>query len=456
MGAAGCPEKKASGEGAGADWAKRVTRDRIPAAVLARAARTGSTAPSAPPGIRDALTRSRLGARGRARPNPSRISPRSGAAAGTKRSRCAQTPHIVLDIGNVIVYVPPMPSKKRKAVTLHEIADRAGISHVAVSRVLSGRYRGEVSEKRAGEVRRLAKRLGYVPNHAARCLRAGRTRIVLGISDHVLGRWAPRRIRAFETALEKRGHSLLMQLLAGIDEAEKLNALEKCCSVADGLIVLGLAVSKPANVERFRRIVQNAPPSICPTASIAGTACNFARVNWNESFSLIGEHYRQLGHARVGICGLKVDEGHWRTFASEMAKSGVGAERFFVDKAFDERAYYQAGVVVAQRWLAMENRPNALYCTSDEMALSLMEIVRHRHVRVPEDLAVIGGGDSDFREWLQPPLTVLTHSEDELAELAVSDLVQRIEKGERVPGTGICVGVIKQQLIIGGSCGARS
>lgn len=345
---------------------------------------------------------------------------------------------------------------KKHAVTLHDIARRARVSHVTVSNVLNRRGQEQrVSERKAGQIRELARQMGYRPNYAARSLRMGGGKIVLGIIENWLSPSATKRIRAFGEALQKRGYGFLMQLLVGINETEKLDLFEKLLAIGDGLIIFELALGETASVARFQAIIKNAPPAITPTGSIPQAAINYTRVNWGKSFGLIGTHYRQLGHARIGLCCREAERSLHDIFKKEMAKLGLGVECFCAAKELSERGYYEAGADIARQWLAIKNPPKALYCTFDEIALSLMENVRKHGVRIPEDLAVIGGGDSEFCEWLQPPLTTLTHSEDELAELAVSDLVRRIEKGERIPGTGKCAGIIRQKLVVRESCGGK-
>ncbi|MDD5707959.1 MAG: LacI family DNA-binding transcriptional regulator [Kiritimatiellae bacterium] len=339
---------------------------------------------------------------------------------------------------------------------LRDIARRANVSHVAVSRVLNGRYQGEVSQARADQILRLAREMGYVPHHAARSLRTGKTGIVLLVSDHVLNRSEVKRLRAFEAALSRRGVGLLVQWLVGMNDDERLENLARFCTMADGMIVFGCCVR---DEQRSQAIMRNAPPVIWPTGPFSGTVGDYARVNWSQSWREIGSYFQRWGHSRIGLYLVNIPtvgkKAVSRKIAGVMTSLKVQAECRFLEGPFDDWRQYELGVEIAREWLASEAgiRPTAIYCEGDSMALSLMEVVRAEGLRIPEDLAVMGGGDSDFREWLRPALTVLTHSEDDLAELAVTDLIRRIEKGERSPGTGACVGVIPQTIIAGGSCG---
>ena len=106
-----------------------------------------------------------------------------------------------------------VPSKTGRSVVLRDIARRAKVSHVAVSRVLNGRYHGEVSQSRADQILSLAREMAYVPHHAARSLRTGSTGVVLLVSDHALNRSEVKRLRAFEVAQRRRGYGLLIQWL---------------------------------------------------------------------------------------------------------------------------------------------------------------------------------------------------------------------------------------------------
>ncbi|MDD5706424.1 MAG: LacI family DNA-binding transcriptional regulator [Kiritimatiellae bacterium] len=335
-----------------------------------------------------------------------------------------------------------------------DIARRVGVSQEAVAFALSPheRLQRKLNPETRKRILKAAAEMGHVVNHMARSLRTGRTGIVMGFLDQFPGSGpASKRIRAFAVALHKRGYSLLMQWLPEMSEERKLSVFEKCRSLADGLIFFSFGISEPANLERLRSLLRDAQPSIVPTGVLVGTEVDYARVNWGESFGLLGAHFKKSGHKHVGICGFQNDRRIKAVFEREMAKWKISVECFFEGQPVCSEASYRAGVDAARKWMDMKNRPTALYCGWDEMTLALMEVVRRHGFSLPEDLAMVGGGNADFYEWLQPPLTVLTHSEDELAELAVSDLVRRIEKGEQIPGTGRCVGVVKQKLIVGGS-----
>ena len=80
------------------------------------------------------------------------------------------------------------------------------------------------------------------------------------------------------------------------------------------------------------------------------------------------------------------------------------------------------------------------------MVFSLVDALGKKGIRVPEDIYILGGGDSDFSRHYDPPIPVLIHDIDGLCRTAVENLVTRIEQGEVNSGSGRCVAEIGRTI----------
>ena len=107
-----------------------------------------------------------------------------------------------------------------KRVTIREVAESAGCSFVAVSRVLSGKDIHHVSPEMRGRIRDAAERLGYRPSDAARALRTGRTRTIGLLLGAFYNRMEGCVAHALTEAAKQHGYRLILSL-TNYDPAEE-------------------------------------------------------------------------------------------------------------------------------------------------------------------------------------------------------------------------------------------
>jgi len=105
---------------------------------------------------------------------------------------------------------------------------------------------------------------------------------------------------------------------------------------------------------------------------------------------------------------------------------------------------------VTKTLCASENRPDALVCGCDAIAIGAMRAAKECGLRLPNDLAIAGFDDIPFGRDLDPPLTTIHVPKELLGELAVRKLVERVIHPVRPP----VVQMVQTTLVVRGSCGA--
>jgi LacI family repressor for deo operon, udp, cdd, tsx, nupC, and nupG len=78
--------------------------------------------------------------------------------------------------------------------------------------------------------------------------------------------------------------------------------------------------------------------------------------------------------------------------------------------------------------LAMADRPTALFCENDEMAIGALKRIREQGLRVPEDISLVGFDDIPMADYCDPPLTTISQPAEAFGEKAVEMLIQLIDK----------------------------
>ena len=306
-------------------------------------------------------------------------------------------------------------------ITLRQVAERAGVSIKTVSRIVNGDP--AVNTKTRIAVQHHLESLNYVPNHAARMMRGGDSTVYGFMTDAVATTpYSVDIVRGAQAALNEKNQTLL---IANTDGDEKLEReywrMFRAHRVA-GVIyasmfhrphIVGQPDFKDSIVLANCFAAMGDKPSLIPDDEGGGYAQ--------------AEYLLKLGHRRIGVLTLIPD-----IIATKLR--GIGIRRAFADRGvrFDEVAV-QAGMdgpVHSERMIAFDvavnilsarDRPSAIICGNDQVALQVYSAAAHLNLHIPRDLSVIGFDDQKvISENLRPSLTTVALPYFEIGRLAVN------------------------------------
>lgn len=308
-------------------------------------------------------------------------------------------------------------------VTAQQVAHRAGVSQSAVSRVFTPG--ASVSEKMATRVREAAEELGYRPNILARAMVSGRSRIVGFVVAYLDNYFYPEAIEKLSNAMQKRGYHLLMfmasQTTGSIDDVVE----EILDYQIDGLIFASVALSSSI-VRRCQAagvpvVLFNRRQDMEGISSI--TSDNFA------GGRKIGEYLIACGHKRIGyIAGWEGASTQRDREAGLMAALKTHSMELFAREVGNFRKEGAIEAALSMFNKPSEQRPDAVFVANDHMAFHVLDVLRHRlHMRVPEDVAVVGYDDVPPAAWPAYDLTTVRQRANLMVEETVNTLIQHVE-----------------------------
>lgn len=334
-------------------------------------------------------------------------------------------------------------------VRLKDIAEKCGVSPACIGYILSGNTRYKFRQETIDRVRKTARELGYRPNQMAKNLRKQENKIILCVCGNVCQHSDVEHLKCLELELGLRGYNLMVQFLVDLPEEQKLAFLKNVINWPAGIVILALGIHSEKGIKQVQEIFANAPPTISIMGQIPEINADYIRIKWgNESLHQVLDDFRLHGFKTVGCC-LSAEEyrrGILDWFPDLCRERELTGKFYYSSPSDNPVSYFDFGVEIAKKILEEEKLPEALYCTSDEMAFSIIEVLRLRGVRVPENIYMIGGGDSEFCRHLASPLPVIVHDIPEVAAAAAADLVRRIELGETICGNSRCVCAIGRHI----------
>ncbi|MFG3250895.1 LacI family DNA-binding transcriptional regulator [Streptomyces sp. NPDC048187] len=304
------------------------------------------------------------------------------------------------------------------AITSHDVARLAGVSQPTVSRALRDDPR--VSPATREKVREAARALNYVPSEVGRSLSTRSTRRIGVIVTDLTNPFYPHVVAPLHDELGRLGYRMML-LTERSDEAV---AQEELLDQSLDGVVLATATTDsrlPARLDR-RDI-----PYVFLNRD-TGRAGDYASVVDNEGGGrLVARELAALGHRRVaGIFGAaNTTTGRERElgFRLAIADEGIGLpEERVVRGPFE----YETGYEALSFLLGAAQRPTAVFCGNDVVAVGVLNAARAAGLCVPGDLTVVGFDDLPMASWEVLRLTTVRHDLAELARQAARLLVRRI------------------------------
>ncbi|MEK8034060.1 LacI family DNA-binding transcriptional regulator [Ideonella sp. DXS29W] len=287
------------------------------------------------------------------------------------------------------------------AITILEVARRAGVSPSTVSRVVNGS--AGVSERKRLAVEATIRELNFRPNPSARSLKTGTTMSIGVVVQDLESPFFTRMLRGIEEGLADSGHVPL--IVSGLWNAEEEEVRIRLLAERriDGLIVLAGHLSD----EQLRDFARIQPVAVAGR-QLSGPNLSGQWVNQDEAGYLATTHLMSLGHRRVAfIAGpdSHADAQH-RHDGYLRAHRDHGIEpnpALLAQGDFTETS----GMLAMNRLLDSQAPFTAVFAANDQMAYGARVALYRRGIRVPDDISLVGVDDMPASAFMTPALTTV-------------------------------------------------
>ncbi|PZQ50584.1 MAG: LacI family transcriptional regulator [Novosphingobium pentaromativorans] len=321
-----------------------------------------------------------------------------------------------------------MARRNENGVTIRAVAQRAGVSAMTVSNVLNGA--GRASAATVATVRAAIAELGYVPNLAARRLAKSRATTVGLLYSNRRTPFLDAVLVGALRATNAHGLQLILRDGEGVSrkEAERM-AQDLVRSGADALLLI------PPFAEQLSGS-DIVPELGVPLAAIAtGTAMpdvTTVRIDNRTAMLSLTSHVIAGGHRRIAyVAGpdhYSVVAARLDGFIAAQRDAGIPPDTDLIVQhgEFD----YDAGQAAARILLSRSDRPTAIICSSDDLAVGIVAEANRRGLKLPADLTVTGFDDTILASRIWPPLTVVRQPVEDMAFRAAECLIAALGKTE--------------------------
>lgn len=329
--------------------------------------------------------------------------------------------------------------KPTAAATVHDVARLASVSAITVSRALNNPEL--LSDATLKRVRSAIARTGYVPNLLAGGLRSARSKLVAAVVPTVAGPVFLEAIQSLTDALDQKGYQLLLGQ-SGYRAARE----DALIDAIVGRRPVGIVLTGMIHTAAGRKRLLGSGIPIVETWDLSSRPLDMA-VGFNHD--RIGEevcsYLHKRGRKRPAL--VSGDDERARRRAAGFVRT---AKRLGLARGDGEvpTAWTSAPTTLAlgrdglSRILEQDPKADAVFCSSDLMALGALTEAHSRGIAVPRQLAIVGFGDLAFAAGVIPALSTVRVDGRRIGEIAASFIIDRAEGrdvGEPIVDVGFSI-----------------
>lgn len=310
-------------------------------------------------------------------------------------------------------------NSNKTAVTSKDVAKLAGVSQSTVSRVFVPG--SSVSEKTKHKVFEAAKALNYRPNAFARSLTTNESKLIGLVFPDADYPIHMKTLQLISSELQKMGYSAVL-IPWQVDNDNNHSIPNIFQYRVDGVI----AASATFNKSLYEECEEFKIPVVQFARVVEGTKSSYVISDNYEA----GQQAAQLLH-EIGVVDAAYLTGEVPTFTNDERQSGFCSEfeslTGKMPRLYEATYDYTSSLEKIRNILADKNRPEAIFCATDNLAMAVMDVARIEYgLRIPEDLNVIGFDNIPQTEWLSYQLTTFRQDFRRLARECVKIIVDQI------------------------------
>jgi LacI family transcriptional regulator len=333
------------------------------------------------------------------------------------------------------------------SLTIEHIASLAEVSRSTVSRVLNNHpsVRATVRER----VLQVMREHNYAPQAAARSLASAHTDTIGLLIPRSAGfslgdPFIASMIQSLFEASAQQGYFVMVAMLTADLEPAFYDRVLRGRHF-DGVILFSSDIDDPI----LPLLIKDGRPMVLIGRHPYFVNVTSVDVENREAAREAVAHLIGLGHRRIGVINgqLQMEAAQARRdgYKQALLEAGMPIDaELMVDGQFSEAAAYQAML----KLLDLRQPPTAVFVASDGMAIGALHAIRHRGLRVPHDIALVGYDDLPLAAYATPPLTSVHQPIGEMGAHAVKLLVDQIRGQSSVASVRL-----QARLVVRESCG---
>ncbi|TGE23472.1 LacI family DNA-binding transcriptional regulator [Hymenobacter metallicola] len=297
-----------------------------------------------------------------------------------------------------------VPERKRHQTTISDVAKALGVASSTVSRALNGH--SDISPNTRQAILEVARQLDYQPNLLAQSLKSSETYTIGVLIPDIERPFFATAVSGIQQVAAESGYRVMICQSKESYQTEVSNVQALIASRVDGLLIC-----HSRETENFDHVRADACRGI-PVVHFDRVCneVNSAQVmldDWGGAFA-VTEHLILEGCERIAILAgpdaLLISKQRIGGYLNALHHYGIEPrEELRIHTDFRT----ESAVAALDKWLALPEPPDAIFAVNYTNALDVIQALKQRGIRIPEDIAVVGYGDEFLASMIEPALTTV-------------------------------------------------
>ena len=309
--------------------------------------------------------------------------------------------------------------------TIREVAKKAGVSITTVSRILNNDDSFYVSKSTKEKVLKTEKQLNYVKKRKKNKISQSNIAIIKCF-DEKIEKEDPYFVSLkinLENMLKKKVSKVKFFDLEEIEKLIKYNEISNF-SLTDAVIFIG--ETSKEKLKFFKSLNENI---ICVDVYDTDNITDYIKFDMRNSVEIVLNYIFKLNHKKIGLLVGRnkvvknLVDFREKYFKEIMVKNGLYREEYLQIGDFS----MESGYIMMKEILKLEDRPTAVFCGNDSIAMGAYKAIRENKLKIPEDISIIGFNDLKLSQYSIPPLTTIKIDTKLIAQETVNSLIELLE-----------------------------
>lgn len=314
--------------------------------------------------------------------------------------------------------------KKRQTVTLKHIAEALNLSVSTVSRSLKNHK--DISQETIDLVKAKAKELNYFPNIFAQGFRNKRTHMIGVVVPNITHYYTSTLLEGILDEAEKKGYHVI--IMGSKDSYKKqIELLDTMIHLGVDGILLSLT-RDTQNINQIIKYIEQVPLILFDKVS-RKVPCTQVIIDEEQAGFNAVKHLIEIGKKRIAI--FKETEDSFNSMRRyEGYLRALKTYNLPVDESIilsSKNIPMEQGRILAETLLQNPNRPDAVFCITDSCAVGAMQTFKKHHLKVPQDIAIVGFSNSLISQVVEPQITTINQPGIKVGQTAINYLIDEID-----------------------------
>jgi LacI family transcriptional regulator/LacI family purine nucleotide synthesis repressor len=331
---------------------------------------------------------------------------------------------------------------------IYDIAQEAGVSIATVSKAF--KQGSDIGETTRQKILKIAEKNNYAPNSVARSLTTNESQLIgvffnSSLDEGLHNMFFQEVIFGMERKLGPAGYDYVYFSDQKWHDNNRYDYLGKCKDrLVDGAILLGVSQS-----ERMQALLESDLPVVLIDLQVNNEFTTYVRSKHKQAAREVVDYLYNKGHEKIGIITGPTDInpiGNRLEGYQEMVEEFNLPQResWLVETNFKEAD----GFAAMEKLINLDDRPTAVFCQSDALAIGALKAVKEAGLSVPEDFSLVGFDNIELSQYVEPALTTVGQHSYRIGEEAVEQLLKMVRSSE----TGVEPVELETELIERESC----